>query len=157
MNLPLLFQLCGLPLVIILSLLCVGTTGFATYLVLHAKRDALLSAFLPITLFPVLAGLFATLLGTVSSVQMKLDASSDIEIESAFLLQMNLVPLLAGLVTAIPAILVVALGRWMLAWKASGLRLVPQKAEPDESEVCDERAALARDADEYLERLVQSR
>lgn len=157
MNLLLLFQLCGLPLVITLSLLCIGTTGFATYLVLHAKRDALLSAFLPITLFPVLAGLLSALLGMVSSVQMKLAASSDIEIESAFLLQMNLVPLFAGLVTSIPAMLVVVLGRWRLAWKASGLHLVSPKVEPDESEVCDERAALARDADEYLERLVQSR
>lgn len=157
MNLSLLFQLCGLPLVTSLSLLCVGTTGFAIYLVLHAKRDALLSAFLPITILPVFAGLLSTLLGMISSVQMKLDATSDIAVESAFLLQMHLVPLFSGAVTSIPAMLVVVLGRWMLAWKASGLRLVPEKAESDEFEVCDERAALARDADEYLERLVQPR
>lgn len=156
-NLFLLYQLCGLQLVISLSLLCFLTTGFAGYLVIFARRESLLTGFLPITILPVFVGLIYTFVGMLSSMQMQLDASSDMTIEPAFLLQMNLIPLFAGIIAALPAMLVVVLGRWILVWNASGLQLTRGKDESEDSERFDEHASLARDADDYLERLVRTR
>ena len=159
MDLSLVFQLCGWLLVIglvgaeVILLIAVG------YLAFVAKRESLLQAFFPLTLVPVAIGLLNSFIGFVSGIEMQVDENSTDGLDPSFLLQMNLIPLLAGCIAALPAAGLCVASRFRLAWQSSGLRLIPEKppVEDIEDEDFKERKRVARETDDYLERLVKAR
>ncbi len=154
MEISLLLQLCGLPLLVTLLLVEMLLIGVASWLVFSARRDNLLQMFLPITAIPIVVGLFNTTVGFLTSISFQVDDRASYSLDPSFLLQMNMVPLLVGCVAALPAATIVIIGRWHLAWQASGLRLIPEKkVEPPETEM----KRVKRDADDYIEKLVKTR
>jgi len=157
MNASLLVQLCGVPLISLLSALSLGLLAFALFLVLRIRRESLLVAFLPVCILPVVAGIFFSLSSTISSISLQLDNGENLGFESGLLLEMNLVPVLTSLLAACPAAVVTITGRWWLAWVASGERLLPEKQENPEQDGTSEDEWVAREADDYLERLVRPR
>ena len=94
------------------------------------------------------------LLGTLNSISVQLNPESELAVEPGFLLLMNLVPLLAGIVASIPPALISVVGRWALTWRASGLQIMPRKASADDD---DEDQPPHQEADEYLRQLVRPR
>lgn len=154
MDFSLVTQLCGLPLIIVLSVLAVLLTIFALTVALKFRRNDLLTAFLPLTALPLAAGLASGLVGSLDSIGMQLDVDTGYDLEPAFLLQMNLVPILVSLVACLPAWLVVVLARWTLAYKLSGVRFRPERPVPPPSAE-DQQKWIAREADDYLEKLVR--
>lgn len=157
MNLTLILQTCGSIFAVVLATLSFVLTAVAIFLVAKVKRDTLLTAFLPVTTLPVAAGLLVTFLGLVSAIEMQL-SQTEVALEPGFVLLLNLVPLIASIVASLPAALVVVLGRWALAWQASGVRVFPERQvtieEPDAEETQDE---LRRETNDYLQQLVRNR
>jgi hypothetical protein len=158
-NLSLLVQLCGWPLIIGLVLTEVSLLVIVGYLVFVAKRENLLQAFFPLTGLPIAMGLVGTFLGFVSGIGMQVDENEAIGLDPIFLLQMNLIPLFASCIAAMPAAVLCSGFRFQKAWQSSGLRLIAEKpAESmEEDEGISDRKRLERDADDYLDRLVRSR
>ena len=130
MNLPLFLQVCGLSLALVVSLLAFALMGVAYYLAFHIKDDRLLAAFFPFTGLPFVAALLSTITGTLSSISMQVE-NSDMNLDSGFMLQMSVVPLLVGLFAGIPAAAIAAWGRWLIAWEASGVTLADIIPKPD--------------------------
>ena len=157
MNFSLLVQLCGFPLLIVLSVLSVVLSLVALYLAFGAKQESLLSAFLPMTILPAVAGLLMTFLDMVSSIGLQLDENTGTAIDSAFVLQMNLIPVLTGLVAAVPPACIVIIARWLCAWKASGIKLLEPKEADSDTSSDDHERWVANEADEYMEKLVRPR
>jgi len=157
MNASLLVQLCGLPLIAVLSLLSLALFAFSLFLAFRVRRESLLVAFLPVCILPPIAGLFFSLTSTMSSIRLQLDNGENLGFESGLLLEMNLVPLLASLLAACPAALVAVAGRWWLAWSASGERMLPERKKQTEPDSLSDDAWVAREADDYLEKLVRPR
>ena len=151
MNISLLIQLCGIPLLIVLVGLGLVLTLVACYLTFVVKRVPLLVAFLPLTLMPIMAGAIASLSGIMSTIDAQLNPNPDIAFEPGFLLLINLIPVLAGVVTSIPPAMISIFARWTLTWKASGERLLPEKTVVEDEE--DE--TMQRDADDYLRQVVR--
>lgn len=155
MSLSLLFGLCGVPLVIVITGLSIMLCVVALYLTFGAKNERLLSAFMPMSLLPAMAGLAATFTSTLLTIASELNAESDVAIDSGLVFQMNMIPLFAGLVMAVPPALIAMVGRWRLAWGESGIELFPKKPKPIVE--IDPATQLGRDAEDYLERLVRQR
>ena len=153
-NLSLLVQLCGIPLVVVLVGLGLALTAIAIFLTIRVKHVPLLVAFLPLTMLPIMAGVVTALLGTLNSISVQLNPESELAVEPGFLLLMNLVPLLAGIVASIPPALISVVGRWALTWRTSGLQIMPRKASADDDE---EDQPPHQEADEYLRQLVRPR
>ncbi len=159
MDLSLVFQLCGWPLVIglviaeMILLIAVG------YLAFVAKREHLLHAFFPLTWIPLAIGLLSSFVGVVGGIGMQVDENSTYGLEPSFLLQMNLIPLFAGCVAALPAATLCVACRFRLAWQSSGMGFIPEKPPVDDvdDEGIKERRRVARETDDYLERLVKAR
>jgi hypothetical protein len=154
--LSLFLDLIGVPLVVSLCTTTMLLTAFAFFLVFRVKDERLLLAYLPLTSFPLLIGLIAAFIGMMTSISMQLNESNQIAVESGLLLQMNLLPMLAGVVAAIPPMISVVIGRWGLVWKASGVRLLPVK-KVEATETVDPEVIRRRGAEEYLEKLVRPR
>lgn len=152
----LLIQLCGLPLFICLVALGIVLTGMALYLAISVKQISMLVAFFPLALLPIMVGLVPTLFGTLSAIRIHLNPDIQVASEPGFMLLVNAIPLLAGLVVAIPPALIVVVGRWTLAWKASGLQLMlKREAEPTDAE--KEENWKKQEANDYLRDLVRPR
>lgn len=158
MNFNHLIQICGLPLVAAL----IGLSGLLTVasclLIFKARRELLLSAFFPLCFLPLLLSIVAALFGLMGSIDAQLVDEDGLLRDSGFLLSTNLVVLLFGAsVSAMPAA-VTMLGRWTLAWQASGLRLLPERSERDDAEGgFDPEAWANQEAENYLEELVRPR
>ncbi|SMP39980.1 hypothetical protein SAMN06265222_101389 [Neorhodopirellula lusitana] len=156
MSISLLFDICGLPLLVVLVLLSSLLSAFFGYLFWRVKIEELFVAFFPLNLLPVMTGVIASTFSLMSAVGMQVDATSELMIEPSFLLMMNLVPMMAGVLAAIPPALIAILGRAWLAWAASGQRLIPDRQHVLDEEVSDENL-MRRDTEDYLDRLVRSR
>ncbi len=157
MNLSLLIQICGLPLITVIVVTSLILTLAACYLAFSVKQEDLLVAFLPLTALPAIAALFATFTGTLSSIGLQLDSGTDVAVDAGFILQMNLVPLLVGLLAAVPAALIASFGRWFLAWRASGILLWGQSQPVAESEMVDADEWITKETDDYLSQLTRPR
>jgi hypothetical protein len=160
MNLSVLVQVCGVPLLVVIGILATLLVGLAIYLVVVAKLEELLAAFVPLTLLPALAGLLVTFLDSLSSIGLQVDGTADVAMEPGFLMQMNLIPLLTGLVAGTPGMIIAIAGRWALAWRNSGIRWMPERGPDDPSSTGDraaQEAWVAKEADEYLEKLARPR
>lgn len=157
MNVAFFIDLCGLPLLVVLIAIEIALVAAACYLFWSARRTDLLTAFLPLTAAPIVAGLSSTLVGLVSSIGLQLNESVDYQIDPGFLLQMNLVPLVASCIVALPAASIAAIGRYWLTWQESGLRLFPEREKKDDDSSTDDRDWVTKEADDYLERLVKAR
>jgi hypothetical protein len=157
LNLSLLVQLCGLPLVVIVALLSLALTIAACYLLFSVRREELLVAFLPLTGLPALACCFGAWAGALSSISLQLEGQAEVAVDGGLLMQMNLVPLLFGLVACIPPAVIAAVGRWVLAWQASGVELFPGGKHDSATEIIDADTMAAREADEYLEQIISPR
>ena len=155
MNLSLLFQLCGMPLVIVLCLLGLFLTVGALFLAFKVKQIPLLVAFTPLGLLPVMVGVVTAMVMTLSSIEQHLDANSKVISEPGFLLLMNIVPILAGAIVAVPPTMICLVSRWALTWKASGVELFPKKEESDEKDSFE--AQEKRETEDYLRDLVRPR
>lgn len=153
MELSLLIQICGIPLLIVLAALGLALTAIAIFLAVRVKNIPLLIAFLPITALPVMAGFFSTLQGVLESISTQLNPNQELVVEPGFLLLMNLVPILAGILVAIPPTLISIGGRWVLTWRASGARLLPQRQTVE----VEHEEPLEQDAEDYLRKLVRPR
>lgn len=156
MSLTLMVQLCGWPLLGTMSLVELFLVVMAAYLVFSAKRENLLQAFLPLTAMPVVVGLFNTFVGFMTSIDMQVDETSTYAIDPGFLLQMNLVPLIVGCIFALPSATLCVIGRMLLAWRNSGIKLFPPKPPADEPKNTEAKK-FARETDDYLEKLVRAR
>lgn len=156
MSLTMFFQICGWPLLIVLSVLSVGLTVTAFYLTFAVKRENLLVSFFPLNLLPILVGLVSSAQGLVSSVAIPFESEGDFVLEPIFLLMMNLIPLTAGCLAATLPIVIFVVGRSMLAWRASDVRLIPEK-KPEMGRELGDAEVLHRDTEDYLERLVRPR
>lgn len=154
MKFSLLLQLCGLPLIIVLAVLASVLTLFVLVLAIRFQRTDLLTAFLPLTALPLAAGLASSLVGSLDSIGLQLDPGTDYEIEPAFFLQMNLVPVLVSIHACLPPFLTAIVARWLLAYRISGVRLFPERAAPPPTD-SDQETWVAREADDYLEKLVR--
>ncbi|TWT92030.1 hypothetical protein [Stieleria varia] len=160
MNLSLLLQLCGVPLTIGLIVISAILTIVSLLLYFRTRKESLLTAFFPLTFLPVAAGLASTVIDMVSSIGLQMDPDYGAAMEPVFLLQVGLVPLLAGALASAPPMIVTAAGRWLLAWKASGFRLTPEPKPKVKTAVeiaSEEREAMTRDADKYLEQIIRPR
>ncbi len=155
MSVSLLIDLCGLPLLIVLSTTSLLLTIIAFYLSFSAKQEKLLTAFVPLTVIPVIAGLGTTFSAMLSSVATGLDSEADLGIDSGFLMQMNLIPLLAGMIASVPPAILASIGRWRLAWQESGIELIKKKDDVSKSIKPD--AWLAQETEDYLEKLTRPR
>ncbi|MEM9588354.1 MAG: hypothetical protein AAGA03_13810, partial [Planctomycetota bacterium] len=127
----------------------------AVYLAFGIKQERLLIAFFPLCFVPILAGCFSTLASMLSSISMQLDADNELAMDSAFLLQMAFVPLIVSVLASSPPSIVTAVGRWLAAWRDSGVAFV--KPPKPEAKTVTEEETVAREADDYLDRLVRPR
>ncbi len=152
----LLIQLCGFPLLGILTITSIGLSVFAWFLAFRVRNQHLLAAYLPLTALPILPVLFVLLTGNVSSIALQVNADADIAIDSGLAFQMNLIPLFVGLLFATPAAAITVTGRWILVWRESGVELFPKSDEP-ESQVIDPADYDAKEAEDYLEQLIRPR
>ncbi len=157
MNFSLLVQLCGYPLLILLVILSLSLSLIAFFLVFGAKQEGLLAAFLPLTILPAAAGLMLTFLDMISSIGLQLNENDGATIEPGFLLQMNLIPIVTGFVAAVPPVCIAVVGRWVLAWKASGITLLETTQHDSDRLPEDHDKWVAQEADDYLEKLVRPR
>lgn len=157
MNVQFLIQLIGLPLTLVLCTLSIALFFMALVLVVRFKNQQLLTAFQPLTWLPVVAGIFSTLAGLISSIGLQLGDDDEIVGNSSLLFQMALVPLMASLVATMPGLLTTIFGRYLLAWKASGLHWLKPKAKSSKTQEIDSDEWVAREADDYLEKLVRPR
>ncbi|TWU03853.1 hypothetical protein [Neorhodopirellula pilleata] len=156
MSLTMFLQICGWPLLIVLAVLSIGLTLIALYLTFSVKRENLLVSFFPLTLLPILVGLVSSAMELVSAVAIPFDSGSDFVLEPVFLLMMNLIPLTAGCLAATLPVVIFVVGRAMLAWRSSGVRLIPEK-QPEAGREMTDAEVLHRDTEDYLERLVRPR
>lgn len=154
----LLIQLCGLPLfVLTLTISGVLTLG-AIWLTFRTGKSSLLSAFLPLCASPFFVMLAASLFGLLASIDVQLDAEEDSLRDPAFLLTMNLVPIVFGAVAASVPALVTMIGCWALALSESGVRLLPERSQEDNvSKGFDPEGWVDQDAEDYLEQLTRPR
>ncbi|MEO9590653.1 hypothetical protein [Rhodopirellula bahusiensis] len=157
MNVQFLVQLIGLPLTLVLSILSAALFIVALILVVRFKNPQVLAAFQPLTWLPVAAGIISTFIELLSSIGLQLSDNDAIAGSSSLLFQMTLVPLLASLVATMPGLLTTVIGRYLLAWKASGLRWTKPKASSSTTREVDPDEWVSREADDYLEKLVRPR
>ena len=156
MNFFFLLDICGVPFLVVIAVLCLGLSLAALHLTFKTRSKELLSAFLPLTLFPLFAGLASTLTESVTAISLQLDDQNGMEIEPAFVLQMSLVPLLfSAAACCIPATIAIA-GKFSLAWKDSGARLFQPKETEEKATVILPEDSMQKDADAYLERLTRA-
>ena len=116
MDVMLLLEICG-PVV---TLVLIGTSGILTaitlYLVLSARRQDWVAAFLPVTFLPFYLSLVPAITGTLSAIGSHLGNVDSPSIEPGLLMQMNLLPILFGLLcTSVPA-MAAAVGRCVLLY-----------------------------------------
>ncbi|MCC9641724.1 hypothetical protein LOC71_05515 [Rhodopirellula sp. JC740] len=154
-----LIQLIGLPLAVVLGTLSAILFTLALTLLLRFRNAQVLAAFQPLAWLPVVAGLVSSLTSMLSSIGLQLGEDDAMVGSSSLLLQMSLVPLLASFVASLPAVLVASFGRYLLVWNASGLRWFPAKPETNSntSQELDSDAWVARETDDYLDKLVRPR
>ena len=160
MDLNLLIQICSWPLLIVGGLLSLGLTMFAIVLTTSSKNEDLIRAYLPLTFLPVIAGLCSTMVRTLSSIGMQLSPDTEVAVDPAFLIQMNLVPLLFGFLMAVPPAFVTALGGWRVAWRNNGGKLRSHRTKnkaKDSSTTNDAEFAKARETVDYIDTLVKPR
>jgi hypothetical protein len=157
MNLLLLIQLCGLPLIIIVAGMSLILTAVSCHLAFVSRRDELLAAFVPLTALPLVASMIATLVGNLSSIEMQLDENSTIDVDSALVIQMNLVPLLLGTLAAAPPALIASAGRLSLAHRGTTTDSRPSRDGTHESGMITPDEWAAREADAYVDQLTRSR
>ncbi|KAA5540470.1 hypothetical protein FYK55_20890 [Roseiconus nitratireducens] len=158
MNVQLLFQICGFPLVAILATVSLGLTLAAVLLSVRVRREDLLRAFLPLCLLPLMVAVGYSLFDSLDSIDVQLNAEDDSLRDSGFLLSMNLIPLQFGAFASTLPALVAMFGRWNLAWQASGIELFRGSDEdnsPDDP--LDSDAWVQKETDDYLDQLVRPR
>ncbi|MCA9140832.1 MAG: hypothetical protein KDB00_28875 [Planctomycetales bacterium] len=158
MNLSRFIQICGLPLFALIAVLSLVLTIVAVLLVVKAKRDFLLSAFLPLCFLPLMLASATSLFSFLSSIEIQLNDNEDAFRDPGLLLTMNLVPVFFGATASFLPAVVTMLGRWSLAWQASGIKLLPerQNRESDGGGI-DPDAWVSKEADDYIEQLVRPR
>ena len=156
MDISLLVQICGWPLLIVISALSLILSLVAAYLIFSVKQQPLLSAFLPLASLPLIAGVISTVVRMLSSIGAHVNSNADLVIDPAFVLQMNFMPILSGLLGGIPPFLIVILGRCMLAWRASS-GSAPARPKKKASRVSEDEQWSAAQADDYLDTLVRPR
>jgi hypothetical protein len=157
LNVQFLIQLIGLPLTLVLSILSAALFIVALILVVRFKNPQVLAAFQPLTWLPVAAGIISTFIELLSAIGLQLSDNDAIAGSSSLLFQMTLVPLLASLVATMPGLLTTVFGRYLLAWKDSGLRWTKPKASSSTTQEVDPDEWVSREADDYLEKLVRPR
>ncbi|QEG00851.1 hypothetical protein Mal15_49270 [Stieleria maiorica] len=158
MNLSRFVQICGPSFFAVTAVLSIGLSVAVILLAVKAKRELLLSAFFPLCFLPLLIAVGVSLFRLLSSIDMQLDHEEASLRDPGLLLTMNLVPLFYGATaSAVPAAFAM-LGRWGLAWRASGIRLLPERKHEDSgSDQFDPAAWAKKDADDYIEQLVRPR
>ena len=160
MDIAFLLQLCGLPLVAVTSLLSVGLTAAALILTFRFQHRELLGSLTGLCLLPFLASVCSSLLQMLFwTRQIQLDSEG--ELLPGFVLMACLIPMLFGATaSAIPATVTLCC-RWMLDWKASGLRLRPEQPDPEWEEELSEQerhnAWVEEETDEYLAQVMRAR
>ena len=157
MDVGLVIQLCGAPLLGVAAVLSLILLVAALWLVIRAKNIQLLVAFFPLTLLPTFVGVFQSLSTGVATAAAHIDDSGEAVFDSALMLQVSLIPLLVCVLLCAPAAITVMVGRWALAWSQSGLRLFPEKTVDEESPADDSDQWLAKETDDYLGQLVRPR
>lgn len=153
-------SVCGVPFLVCLAILALVVSFGALLLLVRFKQEKLMSAYMPFCFLPLMAGLIQSLLAIGSGIGMQMDDSMDFVVDSGLLLQMNLLPLLVGAVACAPALLITTIGRWRLVWKASGLRLLRERASEGATKDGDgdqSGAWVEQETNDYLERLVRPR
>lgn len=159
----LLIQVCGIPAFVAITITGCLLTATALGLALKFKRESLLTSFLPMCMLPFFVSLwFGTFeLANYIDFQFAAEQIATEQIEqhnSAFQLTMNLFPLVFGaFVSAVPASVIV-ISRWMIAWKAAGLRWIPEPKKPEKTkkELREEaRREALQEAEDYVERLAR--
>lgn len=157
MSFSLLVDLCGTPLLVVLTILSLALSVMAFCLTFGLKQQMLLIAFMPLAVLPIAAGLATTFFSVVSSIGQQLETDTAVALDSGFLIQMHMVPVLAGMLAAMPPLVIASVGRWMLAWRASGLRLFPTRKQTPETEELNPGDFVKQEAEDYLDKLVRPR
>ncbi|MEM9825441.1 MAG: hypothetical protein AAF958_02570 [Planctomycetota bacterium] len=152
----LLMDLCGLPLLLCLSVVTLLTTALAIRMICLGPNPTLLAASFPIMFAPLAVGIVSCFLRLLRSLASGLTSSSTGPIDPVLMLQSSLLPLALSAAAVLPGVLLVGVGRFAAVLKHSEANLLPKRKRAAVSEADEQQAAINQrleEADEYLNRL----